>query len=98
MLLTFCSDAIAAFCCWYWILTDHSFPGFFADDKSQEQAEFLRAASALRDNYRFAHTNSEALLKSHDIEGEWVDLFRRLSPNHLKITLLHIWSHLCICC
>lgn len=79
-------------------LTDHSFPGFFADDKSQEQVEFLRAASALRDNYRFAHTNSEALLKSHDIEGEWVDLFRRLSPNHLKITLLHIWSHLCICC
>ncbi|XP_026030936.1 protein disulfide-isomerase A3 [Astatotilapia calliptera] len=55
---------------------DASVVGFFADDKSQEQAEFLRAASALRDNYRFAHTNSEALLKSHDIEGEEVVLFR----------------------
>ncbi|MEQ2215583.1 hypothetical protein XENOCAPTIV_002940 [Xenoophorus captivus] len=39
--------------------------GFFADDKSTEQAEFLKAASALRDDYRFAHTNSEALLSSH---------------------------------
>lgn len=44
--------------------------GFFDDDKSTAQTEFLKAASALRDNYRFAHTNSEALLKSHDISGE----------------------------
>lgn len=44
--------------------------GFFADDKSTEQAEFLKAASALRDDYRFAHTNAEALLNSHG--GEWV--------------------------
>lgn len=45
-------------------------PGFFADDKSSAQAEFLKAASALRDKYRFAHTNSEAVLQSHDIDGE----------------------------
>uniref|UniRef100_A0A8C4DKN3 Protein disulfide-isomerase n=1 Tax=Dicentrarchus labrax TaxID=13489 RepID=A0A8C4DKN3_DICLA len=38
--------------------------------------EFLKAASALRDNYRFAHTNSEALLQSHGIDGEGVILFR----------------------
>lgn len=47
-----------------------SFPGFFADDKSTAQTEFLKAASALRDNYRFAHTNSEALLQSQGIDGE----------------------------
>ncbi|XP_034444883.1 protein disulfide-isomerase A3 [Hippoglossus hippoglossus] len=50
--------------------------GFFADDKSTSQAEFLKAASALRDNYRFAHTNSESLLQSHGIDGEGVVLFR----------------------
>uniref|UniRef100_A0A672F955 Protein disulfide-isomerase n=1 Tax=Salarias fasciatus TaxID=181472 RepID=A0A672F955_SALFA len=42
---------------------DASVIGFFADDKSTAQAEFQKAASALRDNYRFAHTNSEALLQ-----------------------------------
>jgi len=47
-----------------------SFPGLFADDKSTAQAAFLKAASTLRDNYRFAHTNSEALLKKHDVDGE----------------------------
>lgn len=49
-------------------------PGFFADDKSAAQTEFLKAASALRDKYRFAHTNSEALLQSHGVDGEWVTL------------------------
>uniref|UniRef100_A0A8D3DY99 Protein disulfide-isomerase n=1 Tax=Scophthalmus maximus TaxID=52904 RepID=A0A8D3DY99_SCOMX len=42
---------------------DASVVGFFAPDESTSQAEFLKAASALRDNYRFAHTNSEALLQ-----------------------------------
>lgn len=55
---------------------DASVVGFFADDKSTAQAEFLKAASALRDNYRFAHTNSEALLQSHGIDGEGIVLFR----------------------
>lgn len=55
---------------------DSSVVGFFADDKSTAQIEFLKAASALRDNYRFAHTNSEALLQSHGVDGEGVILFR----------------------
>ncbi|KAM9376402.1 protein disulfide-isomerase A3 [Pholidichthys leucotaenia] len=54
---------------------DASVVGFFADDKSTAQAEFLKAASAFRDNYRFAHTNSETLLQKHDIDGEGVILF-----------------------
>lgn len=49
-----------------------SFSGFFADDRSTAQAEFQKAASNLRDNYRFAHTNSEDLLKSNNIDEEWV--------------------------
>ncbi|XP_058502398.1 protein disulfide-isomerase A3 [Solea solea] len=55
---------------------DASVVGFFADGKSAAQAEFLSAANVLRDNYRFAHTNSEALLQSHGIDGEGVVLFR----------------------
>lgn len=46
-----------------------SVSGFFADAKSTEQVEFMKSASALRDSYRFAHTNSEALLQSHGIDG-----------------------------
>lgn len=55
---------------------DASVVGFFADDKSTAQSEFLKSASALRDNYRFAHTNSEDLLQSNGIDGEGVVLFR----------------------
>ncbi|XP_013880516.1 protein disulfide-isomerase A3 [Austrofundulus limnaeus] len=55
---------------------DASVIGFFADDRSTAQAEFQKAASNLRDNYRFAHTNSEDLLKSNNIDEEGVILFR----------------------
>ncbi|XP_069551509.1 protein disulfide-isomerase A3 [Brachyistius frenatus] len=55
---------------------DASVIGLFADDKSTAQVEFLKAASALRDNYRFAHTNSEALLSSYGVGAEGVLLFR----------------------
>ncbi|XP_034031688.1 protein disulfide-isomerase A3 [Thalassophryne amazonica] len=55
---------------------DSSVIGFFADDKSTAQAEFTKAASALRENYRFAHTNSEALLQSNGIDEEGIILFR----------------------
>ncbi|XP_034541479.1 protein disulfide-isomerase A3 [Notolabrus celidotus] len=55
---------------------DGSVIGFFADDQSSAQAEFLKAANTLRDNYRFAHTNSEDLLQNNGIEGEGVILFR----------------------
>lgn len=46
--------------------------GFFADGGSAAQGEFLKAASALRESYRFAHTNNEDLLKKHGIDGEYV--------------------------
>ncbi|XP_068169947.1 protein disulfide-isomerase A3 [Antennarius striatus] len=55
---------------------DASVVGFFADDKSTAQTEFLKAASALREKYRFAHTNSEELLQSQGIDGEGIVLFR----------------------
>ncbi|XP_076877596.1 protein disulfide-isomerase A3 [Brachyhypopomus gauderio] len=55
---------------------DPSVVGFFADAGSSAQSEFLKAASALRESYRFAHTNLEELLKKHDVEGEDVILFR----------------------
>ncbi|XP_028814206.1 protein disulfide-isomerase A3 [Denticeps clupeoides] len=55
---------------------DASVVGFFADGGSSAQGEFLKSASALRESYRFAHTNSEDLLKKHGIDGEGVILFR----------------------
>lgn len=44
--------------------------GFFADAGSAAQGEFLKSASALRESYRFAHTNEDALLKKHSVDGE----------------------------
>lgn len=46
------------------------FSGFFADAGSAAQSEFLKSANALRESYRFAHTNVDALLEKHNIEGE----------------------------
>ncbi|XP_051545976.1 protein disulfide-isomerase A3-like [Myxocyprinus asiaticus] len=60
---------------------DASVVGFFADGGSAAQGEFLKAASAFRESYRFAHTNVEDLLKKHDVDGEGVILFR---PPHLS--------------
>uniref|UniRef100_A0A8C1HRH3 Protein disulfide isomerase family A, member 3 n=1 Tax=Cyprinus carpio carpio TaxID=630221 RepID=A0A8C1HRH3_CYPCA len=51
---------------------DASVVGFFADGGSVAQGEFLKAASALRESYRFGHTNVEDLLKKHDDDGEYV--------------------------
>lgn len=51
------------------------YSGFFADGGSVAQGEFLKAASALRESYRFAHTNVEDLLKKHGVEGEYVAFF-----------------------
>uniref|UniRef100_A0A9J7XKS6 Protein disulfide-isomerase n=1 Tax=Cyprinus carpio carpio TaxID=630221 RepID=A0A9J7XKS6_CYPCA len=55
---------------------DASVVGFFADGGSVAQGEFLKAASALRESYRFGHTNVEDLLKKHDDDGEGIVLFR----------------------
>ncbi|XP_072290868.1 protein disulfide-isomerase A3 [Eucyclogobius newberryi] len=52
---------------------DASVIGFFSDSSSSAQTEFLKAASALRESYRFAHTNNEALVTAN---GEGVVLFR----------------------
>lgn len=53
-----------------WCLTLIVSSGFFAEAGSAAQGEFLKSASALRESYRFAHTNADALLKKHNIEGE----------------------------
>ncbi|XP_062318095.1 protein disulfide-isomerase A3 [Osmerus eperlanus] len=68
---------------------DASVIGFFADGGSPAQGEFLKAASALRESYRFAHTNSEELLQTHNIEGEGILLFRppRLSNKFEESTV-----------
>ncbi|KAL0967938.1 hypothetical protein UPYG_G00260110 [Umbra pygmaea] len=55
---------------------DATVVGFFADGGSSAQAEFLKSASALRESFRFAHTNSEELLQKHGVEGEGIILFR----------------------
>ncbi|XP_056137435.1 protein disulfide-isomerase A3 [Lampris incognitus] len=55
---------------------DPSVVGFFSDSASTAQGEFLKAASALRESYRFAHSNVEAVLQSQGIEGEGVVVFR----------------------
>ncbi|KAK7880688.1 hypothetical protein WMY93_032686 [Mugilogobius chulae] len=43
---------------------DASVIGFFSDS-SADQAEFLKAASALRESYRFAHTNNPDLISAN---------------------------------
>lgn len=53
-----------------WCLNTSMSPGFFADAGSAAQGEFLKSASALRESYRFAHTNTEELLKKHNIDEE----------------------------
>ncbi|XP_061780820.1 protein disulfide-isomerase A3 [Nerophis lumbriciformis] len=55
---------------------DASVVGFFADHESAANTEYQKAASTLRENFRFAHTFSEALLKSKDVDQDGVILFR----------------------
>ncbi|XP_055517037.1 protein disulfide-isomerase A3 [Leucoraja erinacea] len=55
---------------------DASVIGFFEDPASTPQADFLKAASAMRENYRFAHTNNEELIKKYEIKNEGIILFR----------------------
>uniref|UniRef100_A0A7N9D0D8 Protein disulfide-isomerase A3 n=1 Tax=Macaca fascicularis TaxID=9541 RepID=A0A7N9D0D8_MACFA len=59
---------------------DASVVGFFDDLFSEAHSEFLKAASNLRDNYRFAHTNVKSLVNEYDDNGEGIILFR---PSHL---------------
>uniref|UniRef100_UPI00398E96A9 protein disulfide-isomerase A3-like n=1 Tax=Pristiophorus japonicus TaxID=55135 RepID=UPI00398E96A9 len=55
---------------------DASVVGFFEDPASPSQADFLKAASGMRENYRFAHTNREELLEKYEIKDEGIILFR----------------------
>lgn len=47
-----------------------SSPGYFSDEKSASQAEFVKAANILREKYRFAHTNSRDVLQDHVLDSE----------------------------
>uniref|UniRef100_A0A8C7DBI1 Protein disulfide-isomerase n=1 Tax=Oncorhynchus kisutch TaxID=8019 RepID=A0A8C7DBI1_ONCKI len=58
---------------------DASVVGFFADGGSPAKAEFLKSASALRESFRFAHTNSEDLLQKHGVEGEVHSKYKHVS-------------------
>lgn len=55
---------------------DASVVGFFSDASSSDQADFLRTASALRESYRFGHTNAPELLEKYSIDNAGVLLFR----------------------
>uniref|UniRef100_A0A2K5DRX6 Protein disulfide-isomerase A3 n=1 Tax=Aotus nancymaae TaxID=37293 RepID=A0A2K5DRX6_AOTNA len=59
---------------------DASVVGFFKVSFSGAHSEFLKAASNLRDNYRFAQRNIESLVNEYDDNGEGITLFR---PSHL---------------
>ncbi|XP_039622871.1 protein disulfide isomerase family A, member 7 [Polypterus senegalus] len=55
---------------------DASIVGFFSSSDSAQLAEYVKAASELRDHYRLAHTSIPELLEAHNILGEGVILFR----------------------
>ncbi|KAG9355288.1 hypothetical protein JZ751_000126 [Albula glossodonta] len=50
--------------------------GFFSGSDSEQLAEFQKAASAMRDSYRFGHTTDLGLGLKHGVETESVLLFR----------------------
>uniref|UniRef100_A0A8D0HEK8 Protein disulfide-isomerase A3 n=1 Tax=Sphenodon punctatus TaxID=8508 RepID=A0A8D0HEK8_SPHPU len=59
---------------------DASVVGFFKEIFGDGHSEFMKAASNLRDNYRFAHTSLEELVQKYEPDGEGLVLFR---PSHL---------------
>lgn len=75
--------------------------GFFSGENSAQLAEFLKASSALRDSYRFAHSTDVGAGLKYGVDGECVLLFRppRLSSKfednvvkyteHLSVSSLH---------
>ncbi|XP_007249749.3 protein disulfide isomerase family A, member 7 [Astyanax mexicanus] len=60
---------------------DASVVGFFSGPDSLQLAEFLKASSALRDSYRFAHATDLKIGLKHGVNSESVLLFR---PPHLN--------------
>uniref|UniRef100_A0A673ZJS6 protein disulfide-isomerase n=1 Tax=Salmo trutta TaxID=8032 RepID=A0A673ZJS6_SALTR len=69
---------------------DASVVGFFSGPDSGQLAEFLKAASVMREHYRFAHTIDMTLGLKHGVETERVLLFRppRLSSK-FEESVLH---------
>uniref|UniRef100_UPI00358F7B72 protein disulfide-isomerase A3 n=1 Tax=Myxine glutinosa TaxID=7769 RepID=UPI00358F7B72 len=69
---------------------DASIIGFFEEAGSVSQAEFLKLASAQRDNYRFAHTSVPSLLEKQDGK-EAVVIFRpkRLANKFEESTVIY---------
>ncbi|KAM7152859.1 protein disulfide-isomerase A3 [Macrochelys suwanniensis] len=55
---------------------DASVVGFFKDAFGEAYSEFMKAASNLRESYRFAHTSEEELIQKYEADGEGVVLFR----------------------
>ncbi|KAG7335964.1 hypothetical protein KOW79_000657 [Hemibagrus wyckioides] len=60
---------------------DASVVGFFSGSDSLELADFLKASSALRDSYRFAHATDLGIGLKHGVDEECILLFR---PPHLN--------------
>ncbi|XP_053128432.1 protein disulfide-isomerase A3 [Hemicordylus capensis] len=59
---------------------DAAVVGFFKELFGEAHSEFMKAASNLRDHYRFGHTSDEGLIKQYESDGEGIFLFR---PPHL---------------
>nr|XP_023657071.1 protein disulfide-isomerase A3-like isoform X1 [Paramormyrops kingsleyae] len=55
---------------------DASVVGFFSGSDSPQLTDFQKAASAMRDSYRFGHTTEPGLGFKHGVETESVLLFR----------------------
>uniref|UniRef100_A0A8C7S255 Protein disulfide-isomerase n=1 Tax=Oncorhynchus mykiss TaxID=8022 RepID=A0A8C7S255_ONCMY len=65
---------------------DASVVGFFADGGSPAQAEFLKSASALRESFRFAHTNSGELLQKGIILFRPARLSNKFEESSIKFS------------
>jgi protein disulfide isomerase family A protein 3 len=55
---------------------DAGIVGFFPEADTDLHKDFMKAAGAMSDDHRFAHTTDEAVLKEFGIEAESVVLFR----------------------
>lgn len=60
-------------------------PGFFSGNDQLEFAEFLKASSALRDSYRFAHSTDLGIGIKHGVNSKYAEYcFKREYKHKLK--------------